>query len=37
MAIVRPESMDFSKQTFSMIIYGSPGVGKTTLSCADRL
>lgn len=32
MAIVRPESMDFSKQTFSMIIYGSPGVGKTTLA-----
>ena len=32
MAIVRPESMDFSKQTFSAIIYGSPGVGKTTLA-----
>ncbi len=32
MAIVHPESMDFSKQTFSMIIYGSPGVGKTTLA-----
>lgn len=30
--IVRPESMDFSKQTFSAIIYGSPGVGKTTLA-----
>lgn len=32
MAIVLPEAMDFSKQTFSMIIYGSPGVGKTTLA-----
>lgn len=32
MAIVRPENMDFSKQTFSMIIYGSPGIGKTTLA-----
>ena len=32
MAIVRPENMDFSKQTFSAIIYGSPGVGKTTLA-----
>lgn len=30
--IVRPENMDFSKQTFSMIIYGSPGIGKTTLA-----
>lgn len=32
MAIVRPENMDFSKQTFSAIIYGSPGMGKTTLA-----
>ena len=32
MAITRPENMDFSKQTFSAIIYGSPGVGKTTLA-----
>lgn len=32
MAIVRPENMDFSKQKFSAIIYGSPGVGKTTLA-----
>ena len=32
MAIVRPENMDFSKQTFSTIIYGSPGMGKTTLA-----
>lgn len=30
--IVRPESMDFSKQKFSAIIYGAPGVGKTTLA-----
>ena len=32
MAIVRPENMDFSGQRFSAIIYGSPGVGKTTLA-----
>lgn len=32
MAIIRPENMDFSKHTFSAIIYGSPGVGKTTLA-----
>lgn len=32
MAFVRPEAMDFSKQTFSAIIYGSPGVGKSTLA-----
>ena len=32
MAITHPENMDFSKQTFSAIIYGSPGVGKTTLA-----
>ena len=30
--IVKPEEMDFSKQTFSAIIYGAPGVGKTTLA-----
>lgn len=30
--IVQPEAMDFSTQCFSMIIYGSPGVGKTTLA-----
>ena len=30
--IVRPENMDFSDKKFSMIIYGSPGVGKTTLA-----
>lgn len=34
MAIVRPENMDFSKQKFSAIIYGSPGTGKTTLACS---
>lgn len=32
MAFVRPEEMDFSKQTFSAIIYGAPGIGKTTLA-----
>lgn len=32
MAFVRPENMDFSKQTFSAIVYGSPGIGKTTLA-----
>ncbi len=32
MALVRPENMDFSGQKFSAIIYGSPGVGKTTLA-----
>lgn len=30
--IVQPEAMDFSTQRFSAIIYGSPGVGKTTLA-----
>lgn len=30
--IVQPESMDFSTQRFSAIIYGAPGVGKTTLA-----
>lgn len=30
--IVQPEAMDFSSKKFSMIIYGSPGVGKTTLA-----
>lgn len=32
MAIVSPESMDFSDKNFSLIISGSPGVGKTTLA-----
>ncbi len=35
MAIIKPESMDFSKQTFSMIIYGSPGTGKTTMALSS--
>lgn len=30
--IVTPENMNFSDKKFSMIIYGSPGVGKTTLA-----
>lgn len=32
MAIIKPEDMNFSDKRFSMIIYGSPGVGKTTLA-----
>lgn len=32
MAIIRPENMDFTQQKFSAIIYGAPGVGKTTLA-----
>ena len=30
--IVNPENMSFSDKKFSMILYGSPGVGKTTLA-----
>lgn len=30
--IVKPENLSFSGKKFSMIIYGSPGVGKTTLA-----
>lgn len=30
--IVQPEKMDFDNKKFSMILYGSPGVGKTTLA-----
>ena len=30
--IVRPENMAFDNKKFSMILYGSPGVGKTTLA-----
>lgn len=30
--IVQPEKMDFDSKKFSMILYGSPGVGKTTLA-----
>ena len=32
MAFINPEEMDFSGQKFSAILYGSPGVGKTTLA-----
>lgn len=30
--IVTPENMSFSDKKFSMILYGSPGIGKTTLA-----
>lgn len=30
--IVQPEAMDFGGQKFSAIIYGPPGIGKTTLA-----
>lgn len=30
--IVKPENMNFKDKKFSMIIYGPPGVGKTTLA-----
>lgn len=30
--IVKPENMSFDNKKFSMILYGSPGVGKTTLA-----
>lgn len=30
--IVNPENMSFSDKKFSMILYGSPGIGKTTLA-----
>lgn len=30
--IVQPENMDFSKKKFAAIIYGPPGIGKTTLA-----
>jgi len=32
MAIIKPNEMDFSSKKFSLIISGSPGVGKTTLA-----
>jgi hypothetical protein len=32
MAIIKPEQMNFSDKKFSMIIAGSPGIGKTTLA-----
>lgn len=30
--IIQPNEMNFSNNKFSMIIYGSPGIGKTTLA-----
>ena len=33
--IVKPENMDFSNENFTMILYGSPGVGKTTLALSS--
>lgn len=30
--LLSPENMTFEDKTFSMIIYGSPGIGKTTLA-----
>lgn len=32
MAIKKPEELDFSNKTFTLIISGSPGIGKTTLA-----
>ena len=32
--IVTPEKMDFSNQNFAMIIYGQPGIGKSSLACS---
>lgn len=32
--IVKPENMDFSNQNFAMIIYGQPGIGKSSLACS---
>ena len=32
MAIKKPEQLNFNDKKFSMIIYGSPGTGKTTLA-----
>lgn len=32
MAVIQPDQMDFSSKKFSMIISGSPGIGKTTLA-----
>ena len=28
--IVRPENMNFKDQNFAMILYGQPGIGKST-------
>lgn len=32
MAIVKPENMSFTDKKFNVILYGAPGVGKTTLA-----
>ena len=32
MAVYMPNEMDFQGKNFSMIISGSPGIGKTTLA-----
>lgn len=32
MAIVKPENMSFADKKFNVILYGAPGVGKTTLA-----
>ena len=32
--IIKPEQMDFSEENITMIIYGLPGTGKTTLACS---
>lgn len=34
MAIFKPEDLPLQEQKFSMIIYGAPGVGKTTLAAS---
>ena len=32
--IVRPENMNFKDQNFAMILYGQPGIGKSTLAAS---
>lgn len=34
MAIFSPADLDFSNEKFSMIVYGAPGVGKTTVAAS---
>ena len=34
MAIYQPSQETFNNQRFSMILYGAPGVGKTTAACS---
>lgn len=34
MAIFNPAELDFGNEKFSMIVYGAPGVGKTTLAAS---